>query len=219
MEFRTFNGLKVQRPSIDVEDLAEEAAAFKGEFDYDLARIMGGEQPGVSGEGVVAHSIISAGNLSDAKLGSLELSDVRFDNVNLSNAALREVTIRRTEFVGCRAAGLQVSAVQVADLCMERCQLDYATIRVDQIKNGAAFVECSFREALFVGDLTNVIFLDCDLTGAEFQASRAVSCDLRGSRLDDVRGLLTLRGAKISHDQALSVASLIATESGLTVAE
>jgi hypothetical protein len=65
--------------------------------------------------------------------------------------------------------------------------------------------------------LSNVVFVDCELNAAEFEVSRATDCDLRSSRLTDVRGLLTLRGAKITTEQAVSVARIIATESGLSV--
>lgn len=85
------------------------------------------------------------------------------------------------------------------------------------MKNAAVFSGCSFRETVFVGDLSNVVFTDCELNATEFEVSRAVDCDLRSSRLTDIRGLLRLRGAKISTEQAVSVARMIATESGMSV--
>jgi len=219
LEFRDVAGVRVQRPSIDRDDLAPEQTLFKGDFEFEMARIDGGDQSGTTGEGGVSHTLVTTVNLSDAHLGPLSLSDVAVEDTDLSNAALPETTARRVEFVRCRAVGLQLSLVQATDLYVQDCQLDYATIRIAKVKNTVVFSGCSFRETLFVGDLSNVVFADCEFNGAEFEATRAAECDLRGSRLTDVRGLLSLRGAKITHEQALSVAAIIATESGLKVVD
>lgn len=79
------------------------------------------------------------------------------------------------------------------------------------------FDGCSLRAAVITGDLSGVVFTDCDLTATEFTATRAQGCDLRGSRLGAARGLLSLRGAKISADQAVDIADALAAEAGLVV--
>lgn len=217
MEFREFDTVRIQRPSLDRGDLTEEPAAFKGDFDLESIRIGHGDQTGVHGEGSLSHAVVTGVGLSGARLSPLMLSDVAFDDVDMSNAALPDTTARRVEFVNCRGIGLQFAMKQATDFYAEQCRFDYATIRIDKVKNAAVFSECSFRETVFVGDLSNVIFSDCDLNATEFEVSRAADCDLRSSRLTDVRGLLTLRGAKITTEQAVSVARIIATESGLSV--
>ena len=133
-------------------------------------------------------------------------------NAQLGNAALRVVELR-----GCRAIGLRLTAELAADLYMQDTQLDYAVITLEKVKGIAGFTDCSFREATLVGDLSAVVFDNCDFTGAEFQASRAASCDLRTSNLDCARGLASLRGAIISPSQTASIAVRLATEVGLTV--
>lgn len=217
MEFREFDAVKVQRPSLDREDLTDEPAAFKGDFDLESVHIGPGDQTGVHGEGSLSHVLVTGVDLSGARLAPLMLSDVAFDDVDMSNAALPDTTLRRVEFVNCRGIGLQVAVKQATDFYAEQCRFDYATIRIDKVKNAAVFSGCSFRETVFVGDLSNVVFADCELNATEFEVSRAMDCDLRSSRLTDVRGLLRLRGAKITTEQAVSVAQLIATESGLSV--
>lgn len=157
--------------------------------------------------------------MSGAQLSPLSLSNVAFDNVDLSNAALPDTTARRVEFLKCRGIGLNLTLNQATDLYAEQCRFDYATVRIDKVKNATVFSGCSFRAAVFVGDLSNVIFTECELNAVQFGATRAADCDLRSSRLDDIRGLLTLRGAKITTKQAVSVAEIIATESGLSVCD
>ncbi|MFI6031379.1 pentapeptide repeat-containing protein [Amycolatopsis magusensis] len=64
-----------------------------------------------------------------------------------------------------------------------------------------------------------MLFTDCNLTGAEFQATKAGGCDLRGSELTGARGLLTLRGATLDAGQAASAAAAIVTDAGLLLGD
>ncbi|MFC3453468.1 pentapeptide repeat-containing protein [Amycolatopsis speibonae] len=217
MEFRDFDGIKVRRPSVDRKDLIKEPAVFEGYFDLDSVHLDGGDQGGVRGGGEIVRSLVSEVSLANARLDRLTLSDVILEGVDLSNAAIRELSARRVEILRCRAIGLGVSIASAADLYVENARFDYASLTVERVKGSAVFSGCSFRETVFSGDLSRLIFVDCDFTETEFAATAAVDCDLRGSRLSGARGLLTLRGAKITAEQAISVAGILAAESGLSV--
>lgn len=217
MEFLKVAGKTIQRSSIEDDDLSSETPAFRGDFDFNSVRMEDGDQSGVVGEGVLSTVLVSTVDLSGSRLAPIELSDVRFDGANLSNTVMSEVTARRTEFLRCQAIGLRIELLLAADVYAEDCRFDYATLRFDQVKNAVVFRRCSFRETVLAGDLSNVVFDDCELAETEFEATRAVGCDLTESRLIGVRGLLTLRGAKIGADQASSLASQIALEAGLTI--
>ena len=217
MEFRDVSGGRsVQRPSIDEDDLVDEQAAFKGEFAYEDARFSGGDQAGVSGEGSLRRCVVNGVDLSGAVLSHLDVMDTSLQDVDLSNASLGGAA-RRAELLRCRGVGLRLTLEQASDIYTHDCRLDYAVVEVGRVKGLAVFDGCSFREAVITGDLSGVVFSNCDLIGTEFTASRAQGCDLRGSRLGAVRGLLSLRGAKISADQAVDVADALAAEAGLIV--
>ncbi|HUQ56002.1 pentapeptide repeat-containing protein [Lentzea sp.] len=218
MEFLKVAGKTIQRPWIEEEDLVDEVAAFRGDFEIETARVQWGDQSGVAGEGSVSVALVSDVDLSESRLAPLELSDVRFEEVNLANAVLTDVTARRVDFLRCQAIGLRVSFVQASDIYAEDCRFDYATFRIDQVKNAVVFRRCSFREAVLVGDLSNVVFDECEMSRVEFDATRAGGCDFTTSRLSDVSGLLTLRGARIEAVQAGSLGAQFAKEAGLTVA-
>jgi len=81
------------------------------------------------------------------------------------------------------------------------------------------FDGCTFTEAMVGGDLSSVVFTGCTFANAEFAATSADGCDLRGSALGGARGLLTLRGARVTADQTVTVAARLAAEAGLTVEE
>lgn len=218
MEFLKFAGKTIQRASIDDDDLADNVAAFRGEFDLNMVRIDQGDQSRVIGEGSLSTAIVTDVDLSDSRLAPVELSDVRFEGVNLSNAVLSGATARRTEFLRCQAIGLRGTFTQVSDVYAEDCRFDYATIRFEQVKNAVVFRRCSFREAVFAGDLSNVVFDECELNQVEFDAVRAAGCDFTTSRLSEVSGLLTLRGARIDAVQASFLGAQLAKEAGLSVA-
>jgi uncharacterized protein YjbI with pentapeptide repeats len=193
-------------------------AILEADLDLDDVLVDGGDYTGLVADGTIAASIIQGVDLSRAKLSPLILSNVSLRQVDLSNASLQRLVARRTEWRTCRAIGLRLSIDHASDLSIVDCRLDYATIHLEKVKGGGAvFTGCSFREATIGGDLSNVRFVDCDFVETEFRATRAAKCDLRSSRLASARGLLSLRGATISSEQAVAVSLMIAAEAGLIV--
>jgi uncharacterized protein YjbI with pentapeptide repeats len=220
MEFRDISDdARMQRPTIDRDELTKEVAAFKGEFNHDAVHIDRGSQSGVTGEGTLSHSLVTGVDLTEAQLTPLTMSDVVLNGVDMSEAVFRETTARRVEIINCRAIGAVLNIAHASDLYIQGGQFDYATIRIAEVKNVAVFDGCSFEETNFIGDMSRIHFTDCTFHGAQFEATRATDCDLRGSQLNRVYGILSLRGAKITTDQAFSIARGIATESGLTVVD
>ncbi|MGH3872903.1 MAG: pentapeptide repeat-containing protein [Pseudonocardiaceae bacterium] len=218
MEFRELaKGRSIQCPSIDHDELSVTSAGFKGEFDLKYAFVDTGEQAGVTGEGYVTHSVVRRVDLSGSCLGPVTLTDTTLEDVDLSNASVGLVIARRVEMLRCRAIGLRLSIELANDLYVEGCQLDFASINIEKVKGIAAFNGCSFRETAISGCLSDVVFRDCDFADTEFEAANAKGCDLQTSRLAGVRGLLSLRGALITAEQAVSVAPRLAAEVGLVV--
>jgi uncharacterized protein YjbI with pentapeptide repeats len=222
MEFRELpEGRSIQRPSLDRDALSAELVGFKGEFDLEYSLVDAGEHAEVTGEGSVAHSVahsvVRRVDLSGSRLGPVTLTDTALEDVDLSNASVQRVTARRVEMLRCRAIGLRFSVEYASDLYVEGCRWDFAAIHIEKVKGIAAFVGCSFRETEIRGFLSDVVFLDCDFADTEFAAANAQGCDLRMSRLVGARGLLSLRGALITAEQAVSVADRLAIEAGLIV--
>jgi uncharacterized protein YjbI with pentapeptide repeats len=210
-------GRSIHLPAVDPDDLA--AARLDAELDLRAAMVEGGSYEGLVAEGTIDGSLLSGVDLSGAKLGPLTLSDVVLRQVDLSNASLQQVVARRVEWQTCRAIGVRLSVDYATDLSIVDSRIDYAVIHLEKVKGVAVFSGCSFREATISGDLSNTVFVDCDFVGTEFRARTASKCDLRASRLNEARGLLTLKGATISLDQAVAISAMIATEAGLIVAD
>jgi uncharacterized protein YjbI with pentapeptide repeats len=217
MELREVAGRSVRRPEIDETYLTDEPADFGGDFVFDEARVTDGDQKGVTGGGTIRDSVITDVDLTESRLSNLEISNTELRDLDLSNASLATISLRAVELVTCRAIGLSLLIGQATDLYAADCRFDYATVEITRVRGVAIFHRCSFRDARLTGDLSDTVFAECDFTGADFTAQKATNCDLPESNLVGAHGLLTLRGARITQDQAISIADILATEAGLVV--
>lgn len=68
-----------------------------------------------------------------------------------------------------------------------------------------------------IGDRDDLGFDGSDLAGADFSNARCSAVDLRGARLDGLRGMVSLAGATIGVDQVLGLAPALAQALGLHV--
>ncbi|HEU5472320.1 MAG TPA: pentapeptide repeat-containing protein [Actinophytocola sp.] len=211
------DGRSIRLPEVDPDELTPTTATFTGAFDLDSALVDGGDATNATGAGALEACLVRQLNLSHAKLSPLTLVDVIMTGVDLSNATLHRVTARRTEFRTCRAIGLHLTLDNATDVSITDSRLDYATVDIAKVRGALVFTGCTFRESIISGDLSNTLFLDCDFHDTEFRATRAAGCDLRTSRITSAHGLLSLRGTKIDAEQALFLATILATEAGLIV--
>jgi len=219
MEFRDLpEGRSVQRPNIDLDNLADAETALRGDVEVVGQRI-GGEHKGEQAEGNIAQSLLDAADLSESAFRTLTLDDVVCQRVDLSNALWDRISARRVELLNCRAVGWRVQFEQLTDVYLGDCRLDYPVINVERVKGLAVFERCSFRQATIAGNLSNTVFLDCDFDGAQFAARGAKGCDLRTSALLGAHGMQSLAGATISSDQAVAIARVLAAEAGLVVSD
>jgi uncharacterized protein YjbI with pentapeptide repeats len=156
-------------------------------------------------------------DLAETRRSPLTLVDSVLRRCDLSAAVWQGVTMRQVELLDCRALGLRLSVDLAQDVYVESGRLDASTLRISRVRGLVVFDGCTFTDAVVGGDLSAVVFTGCSFDGAEFAATDADGCDLRGSRLGGARGLLTLRGARITADQAVAVAPRLASEAGLSV--
>lgn len=213
------SGRLVARPAFGPEALAELRFPPGDELDLIGARVVGDDAAGVRGEGELRRCLLESVNLSQSRFRPLTLIDVSLHRVELSNAQWHSVTARRVELTDARAVGLGLSLDLAADLYAAQTRFDYAGIHLERIRGQVVFSDCSFREARLGGDLSGVVFRNCDLTDAEFTATAAKDTDLRSSRLAGARGLHSLRGAMIDVEQMVAVAGQLAAEAGLRVSD
>jgi uncharacterized protein YjbI with pentapeptide repeats len=202
-----------QPPVFDEEALQPSDEPLDGDLDVYQARI-GGDHTGLLGGGEIVQSLVDAANLAGSRLDPLSLTDVRVRRGDVANAVWEGVTARRVEFDGCRAVGWRIIVDFAEELLVQGCRWDHGGIFLGRTRGAVVFRECSFAGTTLRGDFSRVLFDRCELAGAEFGVSAAAECDLRSSRLAGARGLLTLKGARITPNQALEIADLLAVEAG-----
>ena len=208
----------VRRPTpVDPDVLVPYPGPFDGAWNAESVLVTGAGGVGADGSGDLLGSVVTGADLSGSRFSPLTLVDSSLRKADLSNAVWQQVVARRVELLGCRATGLRLSVDLADDLYVEDSRLDYATIWIERVKGVAVFSGCTFRNATISGDLSRVVFAGCDFDGAEFVASSAAGCDLRTSALGGARGLLTLRGARVTPDQTISIALRLAAEVGLRI--
>lgn len=195
-------------------------AGWREVGDHRLRRPAGGTEPADELAEEMAVGVALDGlDLAGTRRSPLTVVDSVLRRCDLSAAVWQGVSLRQVELLDCRALGLRLSVELGQDVYLQGCRLDAATLRITRVRGLVVFDGCTFADAVVGGDLSAVVFADCSFDDAEFAATSAEGCDLRGSRLGGARGLLTLGGARITTDQAVTIAPRLASEAGFTVEE
>jgi uncharacterized protein YjbI with pentapeptide repeats len=159
------------------------------------------------------------GQLAGVRFTGLECRDTEFVQCDLSGARLEEAVLTRVVFNDCRLTGTAFDGAQLTDVRITDSAADLAGFRMAKARfllventslHGADFYEF---------DAEHCALLGCDLGEANFDAARLRETDLHGSTVDDVRGGLSLRGARISPDQIVPLATTLLGALGIQVTE
>ncbi|MDQ1479467.1 MAG: hypothetical protein QOI44_328 [Actinomycetota bacterium] len=145
------------------------------------------------------------------------LVDVELVRCDLAGCDFSEAVFHRTKFVDCRGVGIELGQATFRAVVFEDCRLDDANLRLTQLA-GVRFESSVLARTDFGGArLEDVSFRDCDLTGADYSNARCSKVDLRGSRLVDVKGVGSLKGAIIGADQLPGLAPGMAHALGMEI--
>lgn len=162
-------------------------------------------------------SVWSSADLSGRRLTGFRSRDTRFEGCDLSGALLDGASLLRVEFVGCRMMGVVFSGATLQDVHIRDCRADLANLRMARA-DYLLVEDSSLREAEFYqASLARSALLGCDLHGANVRDCELTEVDLHGSSLAELRGALSLRGARISADQLLALAPALAAEAGIEI--
>jgi uncharacterized protein YjbI with pentapeptide repeats len=157
--------------------------------------------------------------LAGVRFTGLECRDTEFVQCDLSGARLEEAVLTRVVFTDCRLTGTTFDGAQLTDVRISDSTADLAGFRMARAR--FLLVEnTSLRGADFYElDAEHCALLGCDLAEANFDSARLRETDLHGSTVDDVRGALSLRGARISPDQIVPLATGLLDALGIEVTE
>ena len=147
----------------------------------------------------------------------LELLDVVLRDCGLSNVDGRGGSIRRVEIERSRLVGFSLNEGKVRDLRVTDSSLELASFALAGLHN-VVFERVNLAEASFMeARMQGVQFIDCTLTGADFRGARLTRCVIRGSSLEDVLGVESLRGLEMPWSDVVASAGALAAALGIDV--
>lgn len=163
--------------------------------------------------------------------------DCEVEDCDLDGVVLDGVRVLDTAWTAVRAGGLRAPSSTWRDVTITDARVGAfsasgstwtrVTVRggkVDYLDLREATVEELRLEGVTLGDLdlsharvTRLVVDDCDVRRLDATAARLRECDLRGARLRVVEGVGGLGGARVTGDQLLDLAPLLARHVGLVV--
>lgn len=172
-----------------------------------------GHANGVSLRGVRLHGT----DLSGSELPELDLTDAQLRGCNLANLRTPRGNWLRIVADGCRMTGLTLSAGALCDVTIRDARVDLASFGGCRLRR-VTFENCRLAQTDFLeAQLDSVRFTHCDLTEADFRGARLRRCELRGNRLDGLRGAEQLRGCALRWPDIVDSAGLWAAALGIEV--
>ncbi len=155
--------------------------------------------------------------LETERAAGLDLLDVVLHDCGLSNVDGRGGSIRRVEIERSRLVGFNLSEGKARDLRVTDSSLELASFALAGLQN-VVFERVNLAEASFMETrMQGVQFIDCTLTGADFRGARLTRCVIRGSSLEDVLGVESLRGLQMPWSDVVASAGALAAALGIDV--
>ena len=157
--------------------------------------------------------------IAAAKMPGLQLSDVILRDCDLSNVRGRGGAMTRVEIQHSRFVGFDISEGRADDLRISNTSMTLVSFARAGLQSvvfdGVNLAEASFMDAR----MNSVAFVNCNLAGADFRGAKIKSCAIRGSSLDGVLGIESLRGLTMPWPDLLESAGALAAAVGIKVEE
>ena len=158
-------------------------------------------------------------DLSGRELTGFRARDTRFEHCDLSGAVLDDAVLRRVTFTDCRLTGASFAGARLDDVRITDSSADLTGFRMASATY--LLVENTTLHAADFYSFTasGCAFLGCDLGEASFHEARMAGTRLHGCTVDDVRGVRSLRGARIGADQMIALGATLLGELDIRVTD
>lgn len=149
-----------------------------------------------------------------------ELRDVTVEDADWAGSRpVRGLEARRVELRRCRLTGAELAEARLSDVTFDNCGLDLVNLRFAKLER-VVFRDCRMIECdLYEASLKDVLFERCRLREATLSAATLQRVELRGCDLSGLRGVESLRGARMPWNDVLENAPLFATAAGIEIVD
>jgi uncharacterized protein YjbI with pentapeptide repeats len=157
-------------------------------------------------------------NLQGVRFGHATISDTLFELCDLSNLQLRDSTLLRVAVLGCRTTGLSLVSCSVREATFSECRGPLSSFRFSTLRD-VVFVDCTLSGADFQHSqhLINVRFQGCELDAAQFSGVTVTSARFAGCDLTGIGGVTALAGATVTEADLPGLARVLASALGMSV--
>lgn len=207
----------LQAPDLpELEELSLPAAA--GAIADLSGALVSGDGGSVQAERVrVQESELRGLVLAPGAVPGLMLADVILRDCGMSNVDGRDGRLSRVEVHRSQLVGFGLTRGDVRDLRAVDSSLQLASFASANLRH-VVFERVNLAEASFMhARLESVAFVDCRLQGADFRHAQLKACAIRGTSLDGVLGVESLRGLRMPWPDVLASAGALATALGISI--
>ncbi|GAA2521431.1 pentapeptide repeat-containing protein [Pilimelia columellifera] len=208
MKHRQIRDLTILLPGLDDDDLDPVEGAPEDEIFEELHDGDDWSHTTMAGGRVTGSRLVGV-DLSDSEWRATALDRTELVRCDLSSARWDRVTVDRATFTGCRMTGIRLREVTLKNVVFDGCRLDYAVLDHVQAAGPVAFTDCVLVDAALTAcRLPNVVLDECTLTRLALDDTDVRGTDLRGSRVAELSGLISLRGVRLDPEQLPDLAEI-----------
>jgi len=132
---------------------------------------------------VLVRARIIASSLDRALLARCNLSEARIENSSLREVDLRGAVLEKTQLIGCDLSQALLDEIRLHEVQLDGVDLRGARAESQLIWRGLRLSGVRFAEA----DFKQVVFLECDLSGADLRSARFGKLAVVTTRADRAR--------------------------------
>ena len=163
--------------------------------------------------------MVATGDYVGQHAEGMEMGDVVVRGGRWSGAVLDELRAFNVDFEDCDLSGVSFAGAHLRHVHFRGCKLNDANFRMVEA-NDVAFDDAALVAAdFYAAKLTDARMRRCDLRATDWTKSVLAGVDLRGSRLEDIRGAGSLRGVTIDSSQVVPLAYSLAVALELTISD
>lgn len=150
---------------------------------------------------------------------TLRIWDSILVRCDLSASKFFSAGLLRSEFLGCRMTGIQLGESTVKDVVFQNCKLNMVSFRKCKLER-AIFENCILDDADFNNaHLIDVTFINCEMRGTDFSGATCTRVDLTKTDVGELRGVKSLKGARVLPEQTISLTPLLCAELGIVIVQ
>ncbi|MBH2007316.1 pentapeptide repeat-containing protein [Candidatus Saccharibacteria bacterium] len=165
----------------------------------------------------ITESVIKSTDLSGVDVSRFDISDCVLKDCSFTVTRLPESSWHRVSIDGGRCSGLQLNNSTLKNVIFTNSKLEFVNFRFSKIEK-VAFENCALDDVDFLeAQLKDVRFSNCTINNITFAQARMKNVDLSESTVEGIKGVNSLKGATISHEQLIQLSPYFATEAGIRV--